>query len=77
MWPTMFPSPSLAGQHKGRSVGRVLYYRQTFPTRATARFAVAEYIEVFSTAIDCIPFLGYRTPFQALNDHQTATPVAA
>ena len=54
-----------------------MYYRQTFPTRARARFAVAEYIEVFYNRRRLHSTLGYRTPFQALNDHQTATPVAA
>lgn len=54
-----------------------MYHRQSFPTRARARFAVAEYIEVFYNRRRLHSTLGYRTPFQALTDHQNATPVAA
>lgn len=54
-----------------------MYYRQTFPTRARARFAVAEYIEVFYNRRRLHSTLGYRTPFHALTDHQTAKPLAA
>ncbi len=54
-----------------------MYYRQSFPTRARARFAVAEYIEVFYNRRRLHSTLGYRTPFRALTDHQTATPLAA
>lgn len=54
-----------------------MYYRQSFPNRARARFAVAEYIEVFYNRRRLHSTLGYRTPFQALTNHQTATPVAA
>lgn len=54
-----------------------MYHRQTFATRARARFAVAEYIEVFYNRRRLNSTLGYRTPFQALTDHQTATPVSA
>ena len=54
-----------------------MYHRQSFPTRAKARFAVAEYIEMFYNRRRLHSTLGYRTPFQALTDHQTATLVAA
>jgi transposase InsO family protein len=51
-----------------------MYYRQTFDTRARARFAVAEYIEVFYNRKRHHSTLGYRTPAQALAEHhQTAT----
>jgi transposase InsO family protein len=51
-----------------------MYYRHTFPTRARARFAVAEYIEVFYNRKRHHSTLGYRTPAQTLAQyHQTAT----
>jgi putative transposase len=53
-----------------------MYYQQTFPDRARARFAVAEYIEVFYNRIRLHSTLGYRTPFEALNDYQTAAAAA-
>jgi putative transposase len=49
-----------------------MYYRHTFTTRARARFAVAEYIEVFYNRRRLHSTLGYRTPFEALTNHQTA-----
>ena len=54
-----------------------MYYRQAFPTRARARFAVAEYIEVFYNRRRLHSTLGYRTPFEALTDHRTAATAAA
>lgn len=54
-----------------------MYYRQHFATHARARVAVAEYIEVFYNRQRLHSTLGYRTPFQALTDHHTATPAAA
>ena len=42
-----------------------MYYRQTFATRARARFAVAEYIEVFYNRRRLHSTLGYRTPFRS------------
>jgi len=54
-----------------------MYYRQHFPTRASARFAVSEYIEVFHNRRRLHSTLGYRTPFQALADDHSATSVAA
>ena len=45
------------------------YHRQHFPTRARARFAVADYIEVFCNRQRLHSTLGYRTPAEALTDH--------
>jgi transposase InsO family protein len=51
-----------------------MYYRQAWPTRAHARFAIAEYIEVFYNRRRLHSTLGYHTPFEALTDtHQAAT----
>ena len=47
-----------------------MYYRQRFDSRARARFAVAEYIEVFYNRRRLHSHLGYRTPAEALADHQ-------
>ncbi len=54
-----------------------MYHRQSFPTRARARFAVAECIEVFYNRRRLHSTLGYRTPLEALTDYRTATTVAA
>jgi len=54
-----------------------MYYRQTFATRARARFAVAEYIEVFYNRRRLHSTLGYRTPFEALTDYRTVATAAA
>jgi putative transposase len=54
-----------------------MYHRQGFPSRARARFAVAEYIEIFYNRQRLHSALGYRTPFEALTDYQTAATVAA
>ena len=53
-----------------------MYYRQTFPTRARARFAVADYIEVFYNRKRLHSALGYRTPSEALTDYQNAATAA-
>jgi putative transposase len=53
-----------------------MYYRHTFATRARARFAVAEYIEVFYNRRRLHSTLGYRTPFEALTEHQRAATAA-
>ncbi len=50
-----------------------MYHRSRFPSRARARFAVAEYIEVFYNRQRLHSTLGYRTPAEALIDHQTRT----
>jgi putative transposase len=54
-----------------------MYHRQSFHTRARARFAVAEYIEVFYNRRRLHSTLGYRTPFAALTDYRTAATAAA
>jgi transposase InsO family protein len=46
------------------------YHRDTFPTRAGARFAVADYIEIFYNRQQLHSTLGNRTPAEALTDHQ-------
>jgi transposase InsO family protein len=53
-----------------------MYYRQAWPTRARARFAVADYIEVFYNRRPLHSTLGYRTPIEALTDHRQAAPAA-
>ena len=53
-----------------------MYNRQAFPTRAKARFAVADYIEVFYNRRRLHSTLGYRTPFEALTEHRTAATAA-
>jgi putative transposase len=50
-----------------------MYHREHFPTRARARFAVADYIEVFYNRTRLHSHLGYRTPAEALADHQSRT----
>jgi len=50
-----------------------MYHRETFPTRARARFAVAEYIEIFYNRQRLHSTLGYRTPAEALTHHQHRT----
>jgi putative transposase len=47
-----------------------MFYRHRFDTRAKARFAVAEYIEIFYNRRRLHSSLGYRTPAEALTDHQ-------
>jgi len=53
-----------------------MYYRQAFPTRAAARFAVADYIEVFYNRKRLHSTLGYRTPAEALIQFQNAAAAA-
>jgi len=53
-----------------------MYYRHTWPTRTRARFAVAEYIEVFYNRTRLHSTLGYRTPSEALTEHQRAATAA-
>jgi transposase InsO family protein len=53
-----------------------MYYRHIFHTRARARFAVADYIEVFYNRQRLHSTLGYRTPSEALTDHRTAATAA-
>ncbi len=50
-----------------------MYYRYRFLTRSRARFAVAEYIEVFYNRKRMHSSIGYRTPAEALTEfHQAA-----
>ncbi|MDZ7914512.1 MAG: IS3 family transposase [Rhodococcus sp. (in: high G+C Gram-positive bacteria)] len=53
-----------------------MYYRRTFGTRSRARFAVAEYIEVFYNRQRLHSTLGYRTPSEALAEYPTAASAA-
>jgi len=53
-----------------------MYCRYTFPTRARARFAVADYIEVFYNRRRLHSTLGYRTPFEALTEFRTVATAA-
>jgi len=58
------------------SLKNEMYYRHTFATRARARFAVADYIEVFYNRRRLHSTLSYRTPSEALNDYRTAATAA-
>lgn len=58
------------------SLKNEMNFRQSFATRARARFAVAEYIEVFYSRIRLHSTLGCRTLAQALADFQTAASAA-
>lgn len=53
-----------------------LYHRQPWPTKALARYRVAEYIEIYYNRRRLHSSLGYRTPYEALTDHQTAALAA-
>jgi putative transposase len=53
-----------------------MYYRQAIPDRARARFAVADYIEVFYNRQRLHSTLGYRTPAEVLTQFQTAATAA-
>ena len=53
-----------------------MYYRQDFPDRARARFAVADYIEVFYNRRRLHSTLGYRTPLEALTEFHAAATAA-
>ena len=53
-----------------------MYYRQAFPDRARARFAVADYIEVSCNRARLHSTLGYRTPAEALAELQAAATAA-
>jgi putative transposase len=53
-----------------------MYHRQAFPTRARARFAVADYIEVFYNRQRLHSTLGYRTPAEVLTELQNTATAA-
>ncbi len=53
-----------------------MYHRQAFPDRARARFAVADYIEIFYNRIRLHSTLGYRTPAEVLTEFQNAATAA-
>ncbi len=55
------------------SLKNEMYHREPFPTRARARFAIADYVEVFYNRKRLHSSLGYRTPAEAYRDHLTAT----
>lgn len=49
-----------------------MYYRYVFATKARARSAVAEFIEVFYNRKRMRFSIGFRTPAQALYDYRSA-----
>ena len=51
-------------------------FQQSFPTRARARFAVADYIEVSCNRKRLHSTLGYRTLAEAFASYQTAATAA-
>jgi len=53
-----------------------MYYRQSFPDRARARFAAADYIEVFYNRQRLHSALGYRTPAEVLTEFRNAATAA-
>jgi transposase InsO family protein len=58
------------------SLKNEMYYRTAFATRARARFAVAEYIEVFYNRRRLHSTHAYRTPFEVLTEHRAAATAA-
>jgi putative transposase len=58
------------------SLKNEMYCRYSFARRARARFAVADYIEVFYNRQRLHSTLGYRTPYEALTDYRTAATAA-
>ena len=59
-----------------RSLKNEMYHQHVFTTRARARMAVAEYIEVFYNRQRPHSSLDYRTPAQAWTDHDDLTAQA-
>jgi putative transposase len=53
-----------------------MYHRQAFPSRAKARFAIADYIEVFYNRVRLHSTLGYCTPAEVLTEFQNAANAA-
>jgi transposase InsO family protein len=68
------------GQRRRRELLRSLEERDVPPRivspRARARFAFADYIEVFCNRVRLHSTLGYRTPFEALTEFQAAATAA-
>ena len=58
------------------SLKNEMYHQQVFATRARARMAVAEYIEVFYNRQRPHSSLDYRTPTQAWIDHEDLAATA-
>lgn len=54
-----------------------LVYRVVFPTRAAARSAIADYIEVFYNRQRLHSGLGYRTPAEVADDYRPNPSIAA
>lgn len=54
-----------------------LIHRTVFPTRAAARTAIAEYIEVFYNRVRLHSSLGYRTPEEVANEYRENSARAA
>ena len=54
-----------------------LIYRTAFPTRESARRAIADYIEVFYNRIRLHSGLGYRTPHEVATEYQKKQIIAA
>ena len=50
-----------------------MYYRHRFTTQAKARFAVAEYMEVFYNRKRLHTTLGYQTPSEVLPQYYAVT----
>ena len=53
-----------------------MFHHEQFPTRARARVAVADYIEVFYNHRRLHSALDYRTPTEALTAYRTAATAA-
>ena len=53
-----------------------MHHRQRVTTKARARFAVANYKEVFYNRKRMHSTLGYRSAAQALNDYRSAAAAA-
>ena len=53
-----------------------MYHRASWPTRRRARYAVAEYIEVYYNRRRLHSSLGYRTPHDVLIEHANAAAAA-
>ena len=58
------------------SLKNEMYYQHHWLTRARARFAVAEYIEVYYNRRRLHSSLGYRTPAEALTGYRTPAQAA-